>query len=49
MRRAKERLPGTGSLTSDGGSGHGDFQSGKSETPKPRSTIAAIGSIPAIS
>src|SRR5713226_8571485 len=45
-RRAKDRPPGTGSLMSDGFSGHGDFQSGKSETPSPRSTITAIGSIP---
>jgi hypothetical protein len=44
IRRAKERPPGTGSLRSDGLSDHGDFQSGKSDTPSPRSTMAAIGS-----
>src|SRR5262249_17067151 len=44
MRRAKERPLGTGSLASDKPSGHGGAQSGRRDTPSPRSTMTAIAS-----
>jgi hypothetical protein len=41
MRLVKEGS-GTGSLASDRPSGQGGAKSGKSDTPKPRSTMIAI-------